>query len=58
MGGKRDKTDRSSYEVATRGAFEEVGLLRQDSTLIGFLPMQISKKVFWYALWLPVLHLQ
>lgn len=44
VGGKRDKTDRSSYEVATREAFEEVGLLRQDSTLIGFLPMQISKK--------------
>lgn len=44
VGGKRDETDRSSYEVAIREAFEEVGLVNDASTLLGFLPMQISKK--------------
>ncbi|MFB6348406.1 NUDIX hydrolase [Moraxella sp. ZJ142] len=44
VGGKRDVGDGSSYQVALREAFEEVGLLADDSTLLGFLPMQISQK--------------
>lgn len=44
VGGKRDDTDNSSAEVALREACEEVGLGRADCEVLGYLPMQISKK--------------
>ena len=44
VGGKRDESDISSLAVALREAYEEVGLLPKSSELIGYLPMQISKK--------------
>ena len=44
VGGKRDDTDGSSWGVALREAHEEVGLSVDDTTLIGYLPMQLSKK--------------
>jgi 8-oxo-dGTP pyrophosphatase MutT (NUDIX family) len=44
VGGKRDDTDGSSWGVALREAHEEVGLSAEDTTLIGYLPMQLSKK--------------
>lgn len=44
VGGKRDDTDKSSAEVALREACEEVGLNRADCEILGYLPMQISKK--------------
>lgn len=44
VGGKRDETDISSADVALREAFEEVGLNRKDCEILGYLPMQISKK--------------
>lgn len=44
VGGKRDDTDKSSVQVALREAFEEVGLTEADTTIVGYLPMQISKK--------------
>lgn len=44
VGGKRDDTDKSSAEVALREAFEEVGLVGTDCEIVGYLPMQISKK--------------
>lgn len=44
VGGKRDETDISSAEVALREACEEVGLHRADVEILGYLPMQISKK--------------
>lgn len=43
VGGKRDANDATSYDVATREASEEVGLKTRDTTLIGYLPMQLSK---------------
>lgn len=44
VGGKRDDTDKSSAEVALREACEEVGLYGADTQILGYLPMQISKK--------------
>lgn len=44
VGGKRDDTDKSSAEVALREACEEVGLVGADAQILGYLPMQISKK--------------
>lgn len=44
VGGKRDDTDATSVDVALREAFEEVGLAKTDSEILGYLPMQISKK--------------
>lgn len=44
VGGKRDDTDLSSAQVALREAFEEVGLHQEDAQILGYLPMQISKK--------------
>lgn len=44
VGGKRDDTDKSSVETALREAYEEVGLDRADTQILGYLPMQISKK--------------
>lgn len=43
VGGKRDDTDRSSWGVALREAYEEVGLCADDASLVGYLPMQMSK---------------
>ncbi len=43
VGGKRDDTDRSSWGVALREAYEEVGLCADDANLVGYLPMQMSK---------------
>lgn len=43
VGGKKDADDVSSWQVATREAFEEVGLSPDDASLIGFLPMQFAK---------------
>ncbi|OOR89643.1 hypothetical protein B0181_06665 [Moraxella caviae] len=44
VGGKRDLGDVSSWAVALREACEEVALRAADVQLLGFLPMQISKK--------------
>ena len=44
VGGKRDEIDKSSVDVALREAYEEVGLDRSDIQVLGFLPMQLSKK--------------
>ncbi|MDO4451109.1 MAG: CoA pyrophosphatase [Moraxella sp.] len=44
VGGKRDDIDKSSAQVALREAYEEVGLDRADTQILGYLPMQISKK--------------
>lgn len=44
VGGKRDEADQSSADVALREAFEEVGLDGTDCEILGYLPMQISKK--------------
>lgn len=44
VGGKRDGTDISSLAVALREAYEEVGLPTDKTELLGYLPMQISKK--------------
>lgn len=44
VGGKRDKTDKSSADVALREACEEVGLNETDADILGYLPMQISQK--------------
>lgn len=44
VGGKRDDTDKSSAGVALREAYEEVGLCGADCEVLGYLPMQISKK--------------
>lgn len=44
VGGRRDDTDASSAEVALREAYEEVGLYQNQVQLLGYLPMQISKK--------------
>lgn len=43
VGGKRDDTDASSLSVASREAFEEVGLNQHHISPIGYLPMQLSK---------------
>lgn len=44
VGGKRDEIDQSSADVALREAFEEMGLDGTDCEILGYLPMQISKK--------------
>lgn len=44
VGGRRDDADTSSAEVALREASEEVGLHQSEVQLLGYLPMQISKK--------------
>lgn len=44
VGGKRDEVDKSSVDVALREAYEEVGLDGLGVDIIGYLPMQISKK--------------
>ncbi|MDO4896609.1 MAG: CoA pyrophosphatase [Moraxella sp.] len=44
VGGKCDETDLSSADVALREACEEVGLVEADADILGYLPMQISKK--------------
>lgn len=44
VGGKRDESDKSSSDVALREACEEVGLIGADAQILGYLPMQISKK--------------
>lgn len=44
VGGKRDDTDKTSAEVALREAYEEVGLDGADVQVLGYLPMQLSKK--------------
>lgn len=43
VGGKKDKTDSSSLQVALREAFEEVALCSDQVKKIGYLPMQLSK---------------
>ncbi len=43
VGGKRDDADVSSLSVACREAFEEVGLNQHHISLIGYLPMQMSR---------------
>ncbi len=43
VGGKRDDSDVSSLAVAIREAAEEVALPKDSTTLLGYLPMQISK---------------
>lgn len=44
VGGKRDEMDTSSADVALREAYEEVGLHGTNVDILGYLPMQISKK--------------
>lgn len=44
VGGKRDDTDSSSWAVALREAYEEVALPKSKTSLLGYLPMQHSKK--------------
>ena len=44
VGGKRDEADQSSADVVLREACEEVGLDGTDCEILGYLPMQISKK--------------
>ncbi len=44
VGGKKDDNDYSSYQVALREASEEIALPKDATQLIGFLPMQFSKK--------------
>ncbi|MDO4442242.1 MAG: CoA pyrophosphatase, partial [Moraxella sp.] len=44
VGGKRDESDKSSSDVALREVCEEVGLVGADAQILGYLPMQISKK--------------
>lgn len=43
VGGKVDDTDASSQAAALREAGEEVGLAASHATLIGYLPMQMSR---------------
>ncbi|UNU74014.1 CoA pyrophosphatase [Moraxella nasovis] len=43
VGGKRDDADLNSIGVALREAYEEVGLASKDVTVLGYLPMQVSK---------------
>lgn len=43
VGGKVDETDASSRAAALREAHEEVGLMEVHTTLIGYLPMQMSR---------------
>lgn len=44
VGGKCDVDDVSSLQVALREADEEVGLVADGITLLGYLPMHLSKK--------------
>lgn len=44
VGGKRDECDATSVDVALREAYEEIGLDKKYVQILGYLPMQISKK--------------
>lgn len=44
VGGKKDDGDTSSYQIALREANEEIALPLDAVELMGFLPMQFSKK--------------
>lgn len=47
VGGHRDQVDKNTAETALREGFEEVGLMANSVSVIGYLPMQQSKAGLW-----------
>ncbi|VEG12419.1 NUDIX hydrolase [Moraxella cuniculi] len=47
VGGHRDDMDTSTADTALREGFEEVGLIADGVSVIGYLPMQQSKSGLW-----------
>lgn len=47
MGGHRDEVDKNTADTALREGFEEVGLVPETVSVIGYLPMMQSKAGLW-----------